>query len=181
MSDPRPAPSRGHLVPPPRCWHGASSADPLVCPHAAVPRVVRLWSSFRVVTRWSGLVALCPRCQCVVCLAGGQRDLSCVAWMTGGSAPLPLVTESALAVHEVIFLGFVLNRRGAAGHRSEHKAVYFKSITKPPLSALLTAGRFYSLTPSSCPPSPAWAPSRPFHTWTSRLGTDVQPEPGSRE
>lgn len=44
-------------------------------------------------------MALCLRCRSVVCLAGGQRDPSPVAWVTGGGAPLPLVTESVLAVH----------------------------------------------------------------------------------
>lgn len=100
-----PAPSHGHLVPPPQRCHGVSSADPLVEGRAPLgvplpcPRVVRPWPSFQGVTRWSGLVALCLRCRSVVCLAGGQRGQPRVAWMTGGGALLPLVTESVLAVH----------------------------------------------------------------------------------
>lgn len=185
-----PAPSHGHLVPPPQRCHGVSSADPLV--EGRVPlgvplpclRVVRPWPSFQGVTQWSGLVALCLRCRSVVCLAGGQRGQPRVAWMTGGGALLPLVTESVLAVHEVIFFGFVLNRRRAAGHRSEYNAVYFKSITKPPLSSVLTAGQFCSLSPSSCPSSPAWAPSlfiSHVDIITGHGHADMRPEAGSQE
>lgn len=102
VSDP---PSHGRFVPSPRHCHSEfcgpprGRGAPLWGPHAAVPRLVRPWPSFRGVTGWSGLVALCLRCRSVVCLAGGQRDPSPVAWVTGGGAPLPLVTESVLAVH----------------------------------------------------------------------------------